>query len=286
MPIRKSKQDKASPQEPEADFALPEAELQPAIPATAEAYAAARAALAAEMVGPLYGQQIDPEPDPVVELPPEPAPDFAPLPVPIAHVTPTPLDTVVLPAKEERKHRRALVLAAALFLISAVALSTELAPMVLRSKSDPVAAVDPSSSQGPTGNSSLAGSTLVTTPSATPTPTPTAKPTPKPTRKPTPRPVKKATPKPTPFITAVWSPNPPKIPNFIIKTKPGAVCTITRTRIGVTPTSAPRVSPQLNAPDGVATWNYGQATARTYTYKGTCTLSGHTASTSTVTIKT
>jgi hypothetical protein len=270
------------------DAAVPRA---PTVPPTAEAYRAARAALAAQMVGPLYGQIVEPEPEPEpVALVPQ-APRLPATPgMLIAHASYTTAPIKPRPVAEPPRHRRALVVAVAGLLVGMFVLATEAIPLVMSGQpSHQVAGASPSAVAPVADLTQTAEATADPTATPTATPTPTPKPTPAPTKKPTPVPTKKPapkpTPKPTPFITAAWSPSPPKPPTFVIKTKAGAVCTITRTRIDVSPPTS-RVSSKFTAnAQGVATYSWNQASGRTYTYRGTCTLSGKSASTTTVTIK-
>jgi hypothetical protein len=255
----------------------------PAIPPTAEAYRAARAALAAQMVGPMYGRIVEPEPEPeprpvapvVPQIPLRPAARA----VPVSQVSYTTASVKPPPAAEPPRHRRALVIAIAGLVLGLFVLATEAIPLVMpgQPSSPQVAGADPSvvAAADPTETQ-----TADATATPKPTPAPTKKPTPAPTKKPAPKP----TPKPTPFITAAWSPSPPKPPTFVIKTRAGAVCTVTRTAVS---NGKSRTSGQFTAgSNGVATlkWTVTWQSGAQYDVKGTCTSSGKSASTPTVRI--
>jgi hypothetical protein len=261
-----------------------EAPLPTPVIATPESYAAARASQAARMLGPRWQDPIaDPErvreelhippveavvieaPRPPAGLRLAPLTAFAPEPMP------------VVPA--EKRHRRGLVAVAGLTVAAILA-----AAVLLTS---PLPQSGPAST--PTRSESVEPSAVAVVATATPSPTPTRKPTPRPTPKPTPRPTPKPTakptPKPSPKLSAAWlsivaTPVPP---TFKISTLSGAVCVITRVRVGGT---TPHASPSFTADgSGVATlsgWNaFPWSKATSYNVTATCTLNSKSASTPT-----
>jgi hypothetical protein len=254
-----------------------------AIPPTAESYAAARAAQAAQMLGFQWGQETLPDPERVREelgLPAAEPPAPETTPVPQARVfsavafTPEPVAEV----PERRRRRMPLVLfgfAGALVIVLAGAALLSL------DGRHAIGAVDPSSQ-----------STPLVTPTDSPTAKPTPPPTPAPTRRPTPRPTKRPTPKPTPVPTprpifATWgsitTANPPV---FTVKTLAGAVCTVTRiSPSNRTTTSAPFTAGSTGAAV-LSTWTAVHwYSGSTYKVTATCTLSGKPASSPQTTVK-
>jgi hypothetical protein len=268
-----------------------------AVPPTAEAYRAARAALAAEMVGPLYGRIVEPE------LEPEPAPVAPQVPqaplrpaaraVPVAQVSYTTSSIKPPPVAEPPRHRRALVVAIAGLLVGMFALATEAIPLLMPGQpSHQIAGADPSIVVPAVVPTETEEPTATVTPTATPTATPTPKVTPKPTpaptkrpaaKKPAPKVTPKPTPKPTPALSAAWSGDQVP-PNFKVQTLAGAVCTITRTNVS---NGKSRTSGQFTAgSNGLATlkWTVTWQSGTKYDIKATCTLNGKSASTPTVRI--
>ena len=248
----------------------------PVVPPTAESYAAARAAQAAQMLGFQWGLETLPDPERVREelgLPASepPAPEIAPVPPARLFSTAAFAPEPVAEVPERRRRRMPLVLFGLAGALVIVLAGTALLSL---EGHQGIGAVDPSSQ-----------STPLVTPTDSPTVRPTPPPTPAPTRRPTPRPTKRPTPKPTPVPTprpifATWgsitTTNPPV---FTVKTLPGAVCTIVRTN---TATKRSRTSGSFTANSvGTAsltwtgtTWTSGV----TYTLTATCTLNGKSAS--------
>ena len=280
----------------------------PSVSPTARAYAAAREALAAEMVGPLYGRVVEPEPEPAAPAAEVAAP-LAERSAPVAQVAYTTARTPRPPVRSEPpQHRRALVAAAGLLLIGALALGTETLPLVLRTQPGAaVAANDPTAGATQSDSPGSASASLPGTPTLEPTPAPSGKPTstkrptaaparkltaaptrkpastPAPTQKPTPTPTPRPTATPTPrAIFATWATDPPVPPAFRVRTLSGAVCQVTRVRSGAT---RKVTSPQFTANGtGLAVLNWTSVnwtSGRTYTLTATCTLAGKSATTPT-----
>jgi hypothetical protein len=269
--------------------------VQPAVSPTAEAYAAARAALAAEMVGPLFGRGVEPEIEPVAAQPVAPEPALQTPAVPVSQVTVT--SPAAWPPRPDRrtqepKRRRGLVIVAGALITGALVLAMETLPPMLRPPSDPaaVAAADPSgSATDPDASASeamLLDDTPSPSPTASPTPTPTPKPTAKPTvRKPaaTRRPTARPTAKPV-VLSAKWATDPPVPPQFRVKTLAGAVCHVTRVSVS---SGTSRTSSNFTANStGLAVLTWALTPGRTYDVTATCTLNGKSASTATRRIST
>jgi len=213
---------------------------------SAEAYAAARAAQAAKLIGARYGGEADEYLDHVRlavhalndnVASTEKAVAVVPKAAPPATVV-VPVSAPAVKAKvDERppRHRRGVVvmiggfLAAIVLGLAGMGLSTMSAgPTEETSPSPSGVPVIAGVSATPTASASLAASPSPT-PTATPSPTPT--PTPAPTRKPTPKP----TPKPThglkPTWSVAWSTNSSTgaaEPEFHVYTLPGAQCRMHR----------------------------------------------------------
>ena len=257
-----------------AGAAAEEAPLPTPVIATPESYAAARASQAARMLGPRWQDPIA-DPERVREelhIPPVEAVVIeAPRPPAVVRMAPLTAfalePTPVVPA--EKRHRRGLVAVAGLTVAAILAVALLMTSSL--PNSGPTITSTPSESFEPSAVAVVA--------TATPTPTPTRKPTPRPTPRPTPKP----TPKPAPKLSAAWlsivvTPLPP---TFKVSTLSGAVCVITKVRVGGTTSHQ---SPSFTAgASGVATLSGWNATnwGHTYSYNvtATCTLKSKSAST-------
>jgi hypothetical protein len=306
MPPWKRKTQPASGGEPDAAKSQDEAQtatqedgaVEPVIeapstglPATAEAYAAARAAMATRMLG--YELDAELEADieqlqaelgiqaakqPVVEVAPQAQ----------AWLVPTEAVTPIVPPKEARPRRRrsALLVLGGLALVAVVAL-VGAGVLSAALSHQPGPGIDATAS-----TPAIAAATASPTPKPTPTPTPkpTPKPTPRPTAKPKPKPAptKRPTPKP-PALFAAWvSITPGQPPVFTVRTLAGAACKVTRVRQGGT---TQRTSSTFTANAAgtavLSNWTaYAWNHATTYQVTATCTVGTSSASTpqSTVTI--
>jgi hypothetical protein len=255
----------------------------PAIPPTAESYAAAREAQAAQMLGYQWGQETLPDPDRVREELGLPAPE-----PPAAEVASTPqsrvFSTVAFTlepvAEVEARPRRRMPLV--LFgLAGALVIVLAGAGLLALDGRLGVGAVDPSNQATP-----------LVTPTDPPTAQPTPPPTPAPTRRPTPRPTKRPTPKPTPVPTprpifATWgSITTAKPPVFTVKTLAGAVCTVTRTSPKGTKTPSSTFTAGGTGVAVLSNWLTGRwNSGSTYAVTATCALNGKSASTPQSTVK-
>ena len=233
---------------------------------SAEAYAAARAAQAARLIGARYGTEADDYLDHVrlavhtmnddvaaAESVAQVAP-AAPPPITVTAPTAVAVAVAAPKAKERpRRHRRGIVILVGGFLAAVTLGMSSIGLSAMTPSSD--ATATPSGSGAVIAGGSASPSALPSeTPSATPTPeatptsdpsampsdtaTPSASSTATPTRAPTPRPTPKPTVKPTPkppALTVAWQAghNPPAPPtqgtwNFYIQTVPGAECRVWR----------------------------------------------------------
>ena len=226
-----------------------------AVAPSAEAYAAARAAQIARLIGARYGTEADDYLDHVRLAVHAMNDDVAAAETAIAVVpSAAPPRTVIVPVAvaapkaEERppRHRRGMIILLGGFMTFALLGLAGLGASALAPGSDATS----SSTPRPSIAVIAAGGTVATptpVPTATPTKAPTKaptrkpvvapKPTPKPTAKPTPTPVPTPvpTPTPTPAMTATWisyAVTTQTTNQFRIQTLAGASCQITRTRNG------------------------------------------------------
>jgi hypothetical protein len=262
---------------------VPDPSYQGAAP-SAEAYAQARAALAAKLIGSRYGEGADEYIEHVRlavhamsdELEADKAIVVSP-PPPTTVVVPVPVVSIAEPAREKpRRHRRtAVILWGTLAFVGIFALGSvglhELGP------SGP----DPTATPSPTPLPFVAVGTHAT-PSPTPSPTPTPVPTKAPTKKPV---VKKATPKPTPrplFATWVSLSASTTAQDFQIQTLAGASCRVTRSGGGSGTSTSGAFTANSAGLAHLASWTgIMWRVGRTYTFSATCTLSGRSATTPT-----
>ena len=256
----------------------------PAIPPTAESYAAARAAQAAQMLGLQWGPEAAPDPERVREElglptpePPAPAPEVATVPAPRVFASTAFAPEPVAEVQERKRRRIPLVLfglAGALTIVLAGAALLTLDGRSGIGTTDPTASATPLATIAPTPTDS---------PTPAPTPAPTKRPTPKPTRKPTPRPTARPTPTPVPVLSAAWvsivGVNPPV---FTVKTLPGASCSIVRTNVANGHQSQPSPSFTANSAGTAVLGNWTTVhwyPGTTYAAIATCKLGTKSAST-------
>ncbi len=249
-----------------------------------EAYAAARAALAAKLIGARYGEAADDYLEHVRlavhamnedVIPPDNAVQVIP-PAPMTVVVPVTIPAPAVADEPPRRRRRPVLM---IGLGGAFIVAALLMAFSFMGGPAPTPTATPSPSWGPYGFTTMAP-VVTPTPSITKAPTkaPTKRPVVVATRRPTARPTVRITPTPRPlFVTWVYANVSTTSQSFRVQTLPGASCYLMRRRTTNFGAHSATVVANSSGYADFGNWNnYTWTLGTTYPIRATCSLGGVT----------